>query len=176
VLSKEILLPAAAEANLSQVLSFEMDRQTPFRAKDIYFDWKTLESGGDTGQIHLEIFLVPRTEVDKTLRVLQARNLAPAGIDIFDHDHSMGMNLLPAEQRVRQANKTARFNLLAAGAAVLLLVLVMAQSLYLRTHQVEELEAAIAEVQGEARRVQRIKEQIGDSSGFCRMILTWTAW
>jgi general secretion pathway protein L len=29
---------------------------------------------------------------------------------------------------------------------------------------VAELEAAIAEVQGEARRVQRIKEQIGDSS------------
>ena len=44
VLSKEMLLPAAAEANLSQVLTFEMDRQTPFRAKDIYFDWKILET------------------------------------------------------------------------------------------------------------------------------------
>jgi general secretion pathway protein L len=164
VLSKEMLLPAAAEANLSQVLSFEMDRQTPFRAKDIYFDWKILESGSDTGQIRVGIFLVPRSEINKTLRALQIRNLAPAGIDILDHGRTMGLNLLPTEQRVRQANKTARFNLVLAGAAVILLALVMAQSLYLRSHQVAELEAAIAEVQSEARRVQRIKEQIGDSS------------
>jgi general secretion pathway protein L len=164
VLNKELLLPAAAEANLSQVLSFEMDRQTPFRAKDIYFDWRILESVSDTGQIRVEIFLVPRSEVDKTLRALQVRNLAPAGIDILDRGRTMGLNLLPAEQRVRQANRTARFNLVVAGAAVILLALVMAQSLYLRSHQVAELEVAIAEVQDEARRVQRIKEQIGDSS------------
>jgi len=164
VLSKEMLLPAAAEANLSQVLTFEMDRQTPFHAKDIYFDWKILEPGSDAGQIRVGIYLVPRSEVDKTLRVLHARNLALAGIDVIDQGRTMGLNLLPTEQRVRQVNKTARFNLVVAAAAVVLLAVVMTQSIYLRSHQVAELEAAIAEVQGEARRVQRIKEQIGDSS------------
>jgi general secretion pathway protein L len=164
VLSKEMLLPAAAEANLSQVLTFEMDRQTPFRAKDIYFDWKILEPGSDAGQIRVGIYLVPRSEVDKTLRVLHARNLELAGIDVIDQGRTMGLNLLPTEQRVRQVNKTARFNLVVAAAAVVLLAVVMTQSIYLRSHQVAELEAAIAEVQGEARRVQRIKEQIGDSS------------
>jgi general secretion pathway protein L len=141
-----------------------MDRQTPFRAKDIYFDWKILESGSDTGQIRVKIFLVPRSEVDGKLRALQALSLAPAGVDILDRGHTMGMNLLPAEQRVRQANRTARFNFVVAGATVILLALVMTQSLYLRSHQVAELEAAIAAVQDEARQVQRIKEQIGDSS------------
>jgi len=164
VLSKEMLLPAAAEANLSQVLTFEMDRQTPFRAKDIYFDWKILEPGSDAGQIRLGIYLVPRSEVDKTLRVLHVRNLELAGIDVIDQGRTMGLNLLPTEKRVRQVNKTARFNLVVAAAAIVLLAVVMAQSIYLRSHQVAELEAAIAEVQGEARRVQRIKEQIGDSS------------
>jgi len=173
VLSKEMLLPAAAEANLSQVLTFEMDRQTPFRAKDIYFDWKILEPGSDAGQIRVGIYLVPRSAVDKTLRVLHARNLTLAGIDVIDQGRTMGLNLLPTEQRVRQVNKTARFNLGLAAAAVVLLAVAMTQSLYLRSHQVAELEAAIAEVQGEARRVQRIKEQIGDSSEAATFLTVW---
>jgi len=121
VLRKEILLPAAAESNLFQVLTFEMDRQTPFRAQEVYFDWKIRERSGDSGQIK-------------------------------------------AEQRVREVNRKARMNFALAGVAILILALVMTQSLYLRAHQVSELEAAIAEVQDKARRVQRIKEQIGDSS------------
>jgi len=164
VLRKEIMLPAAAESNLSQVLAFEMDRQTPFRAQDVYFDWKILERGGDSGQIRLEIFVVPRSEVDKTLHSLQLRKLSPAGIDILDGGKTMGLNLLPPEKRVRMVNSKARMNFALAGVAVILLALVMTQSLYLRAHQVSELEVAIAEVRDEARRVQRIKEQIGDSS------------
>ena len=164
VLQKEIMLPAAAESNLSRVLAFEMDRQTPFRAQDVYFGWKIRERDGDTGQIRLEMFVVPRGEVDKTLHTLQLRNLSPAGIDIISGGKTMGLNLLPPEQRVRLVNSKVRMNFALAGVAVILLALVMTQSLYLRAHQVTELEEAIAQVQGEARRVQRIKEQIGDSS------------
>jgi general secretion pathway protein L len=76
----------------------------------------------------------------------------------------MGLNLLPAGQRVREVNRKMRMNFVLAGVAVVLLAVVMSQSLYLRSHQVAELETAIAEVQGEARLVQRIKEQIRDTS------------
>ena len=38
VLQRNLTLPAAAEENLRQVLAFEMDRQTPFKADQIYFD------------------------------------------------------------------------------------------------------------------------------------------
>ncbi len=102
--------------------------------------------------------------MDTVLHALQQRKLAPAGIDILDDDKTLGLNLLPAEQRVREVNRKARMNFALAGIAVIILALVMTQSLYLRAHQVSELEAAIAEVQDQARRVQRIKEQIGDSS------------
>ena len=164
VLSKEIMLPAAAESNLLQVLTFEMDRQTPFRAQEVYFDWKIRERSSDSGQLRLDIFIVPRRQVDSILHSLAARKLAPAGIDIAGKDKTLGLNLLPAEQRVRVVNRKARMNFALAGVAILLLALVMTQSLYLRAHQVTELEAAIAEVQDEARRVQRIREQIEDSS------------
>jgi general secretion pathway protein L len=79
------------------------------------------------------------------------------------------LNLLPEERRVRVVNRRARLNLALSLVCVLLLVFVMAQSLYLRAHQVSELEQAIADVQGEARKVLNIRKQIedtGEAAGF----------
>ncbi len=50
VLSKDIRLPQAAEANLAQVLSFEMDRQTPFTAANVFFDGKITDRVSTPGQ------------------------------------------------------------------------------------------------------------------------------
>jgi len=164
VLNREIKLPAAAESNLAQVLSFEMDRQTPFKATDVYFDWRILDRGGDSGQIKLEMFVTPRTEVDQAVTLASGRGFRLAGVDIVDGDETLGLNLLPSDQRFRIVNRKARTNMLLAAAAVVVLALVMTQSLYLRSHQVAELKDAIADVQGEARQVTAIKQQIEDSS------------
>jgi len=164
VLNRELKLPAAAESNLAQVLTFEMDRQTPFRASDVYFDWKILERGGDSGQISLEIFVAPRAEVDLLVNAVTGRGFPLAGVDIADGDRTLGLNLLPVDQRVRSATPKSRMNLALGTASIVLLALVMAQSLYLRSHQVTELEEAITSVQGGAREVMQIKQQIEDSS------------
>ncbi|MBT8059002.1 MAG: PilN domain-containing protein [Gammaproteobacteria bacterium] len=164
VLSKQISLPQAAEPNLAQVLSFEMDRQTPFKASAVYFDWNVLERGGPTGQLRLELFVVPRGEVDEAMKLLDGRGFTLAGVDVVEEGRTLGLNLLPAALRTRTINRKARLNYALGALALLLLAAVMAQSLYLRAHQVDELEGAIAQVQGEARKVMRIKEQIEDTS------------
>ena len=56
--------------------------------------------------------------------------------------------------------------------ALALLVIAMGFSLYLRGHQVQELEDAIAEVRGEAMEVDRIRKQIegaSEAAGFLAM-------
>ncbi len=164
ILSKEMTLPLATESKLAQVLTFEMDRQTPFQASDVYFGWKIRDRNGETGQITLELFVVPRKQVDQAIQLLSSRGLPPAGVDVLEDGKTMGLNLLPPGQRIREVNRKVRMNFVMAGAGAVLLALVMTQSLYLRSHQVVELEEAIAEVRGEARLVQRIKEQIGDTS------------
>jgi general secretion pathway protein L len=164
VLSKEIKLPLAAEANLAQVLAFEMDRQTPFKAAGVYFDWQVLDRTSSPGQMLLQLFVVPRPEVERAFDVLERRGLALSGIDVVDDARSLGLNLLPAERRVRVVNRRGRLNLALGLACLILLAAVMAQSLYLRAHQVSELEAAIADVQGEARKVTNIRKQIEDTS------------
>ncbi len=164
VLHRELKLPLAAESNLAQVLSFEMDRQTPFKASDVYYDWKILNRGGESGQLRLELFVAPRAEVDRLVNAVTGRGFALAGVDIRDGDRTLGLNLLPAGRRVRSVNARTRLNLVLGGACAVLLALVMAQSLYLRSHQVEELEEAIGTVQNEARQVMKIKERIQDTS------------
>jgi len=164
VLNTEVRLPAAAEPNLAQVLAFEMDRQTPFRATDVYYDWNILDRGGESGQIRLELYVAPRSEVDALIQAVSGRGFQLTGVDIVDGDNTLGLNLLPPDRRSRVTNRRVRFNMALGAVCVVLLALVMAQSLSLRSHQVHELEEAILAVQGEARAVTRIKEQIEDNS------------
>ena len=164
VLRKKLVLPRAAEANLRQVLSFEMDRQTPFRAAEVYYDWKMLESEHDGGHVHLELFVTPRRAVEASAEMLNARGLALSGIDVLDQGEPLGLNLLPLENRLRVVNPKTRLNYGLAAVALVLLVVVMAQSLNLRVERVELLEEAIAEVQDEARLVQRLRQQVMETS------------
>jgi general secretion pathway protein L len=168
-LCKELKLPLAAEANLAQVLTFEMDRQTPFKASNVYFDCKVLEREAATSQLRLQLFVAPRADVDRAVDALADRGLALAGVDVVSHGSGQGVNLLPVEHRKRAINPRSRLNLVLGLVCVVLIAAVMAQSLYLRAHQVAELEGAIAAVQGEARKVMNIREQIedtGEAAGF----------
>jgi general secretion pathway protein L len=164
VLQKEVRLPLAAEPNLAQVLTFEMDRQTPFRASNVYFDWQILDRDSASGQLRLMLYVTPRAAVDGKAEALASRGFRLAGVDIRQGGETLRLNLLPAERRARQANPRMRFNLALGGACVVLLALVMVQSLYLREHQVSALQDAIEQVQGEAREVMKTKQQIQDAS------------
>jgi general secretion pathway protein L len=164
VLNRELKLPLAADSNLAQVLAFEMDRQTPFRASDVYFDWKVLERGGDSGQLRLEMFVAPKPTVDSAVDTVSALGYRLSGVDIAAGGTTLGVNLLPADRRARRRNPKARLSYALGALAVVLLALVMTQSLYLRSHQIEELREAITGVQGEARQVMEIKKTIADTS------------
>ncbi|KAA9130769.1 PilN domain-containing protein [Marinihelvus fidelis] len=164
VLTKTVTMPLATEANLRQALAFEMDRNTPFKAGDVYFDYRILERDREKAQLRAELLLAPRGIVDASLRVLAARGVPPSGVDVEQDGRPVGVNLLPLEQRHRVVNRKARMNLLLALGAVALLVAVMLQSLWLRQHQVEQVTEAIDEVRVEARRVQNIRAQIEDAA------------
>jgi len=164
VLRIESVMPLAAEANLRQALSYEMDKHTPFQASEVYFTWQVLQRDREANHLHFELYVTPREPVEAVINKLKPLGLAPTGIDIATPDGYAGINLLPEDKRARVVNERTRINWLVAGAAIVLLVLVMAQSLWLRQHQVNKVNDAIESVRAEAMAVQQIRKQIEDAS------------
>ena len=63
-LKTSVQLPLATEENLREVLGFEMDRHTPFKADQVYYDHHVVKRDTEQGMIEVDIFLMPRLALD----------------------------------------------------------------------------------------------------------------
>jgi len=77
VLARELELPLAAEENLHEVLRFEMDRQTPFRATEVYFDYRILKRDSAAQKLWVYLQVARRTLVDNLIAHLGHWDLRP---------------------------------------------------------------------------------------------------
>ena len=59
VLRRKVELPSATAENLREVLSFEMDRHTPFKAREVYYDYRIEGANPQTDRIAVELAVVP---------------------------------------------------------------------------------------------------------------------
>lgn len=64
-LRKRLRLPLAVEENLLQTLGFELDRQTPFKPEQVYFDGIIRERHPAEQQLLAELIVLPRDAVDE---------------------------------------------------------------------------------------------------------------
>ncbi|MFT4247766.1 MAG: PilN domain-containing protein [Pseudomonas sp.] len=121
VLRRRLRLPAAAAARLHDVARFEIDRQTPFAADQVYFD---VRASGPAEQafIEAELLVVPRRALDGEHGIPEAWRATLAGIDVADAaGRPLHANLLPAAQRRVRRDPMQRWNrLLALAGGVLL--------------------------------------------------------
>lgn len=111
-LHKIVYLPIAAEENLAQVIGFELDRYTPFKAEQVYFAAKLLEKT-DSGQLKILLVFSPKPKLESALAQLQSLGVQPAWIDYdqaandYVHDPKP-YNLLPVGQKQR-SNKMGQW-------------------------------------------------------------------
>ena len=164
VLRTQVVMPLAAETNLRQALAYEMDRHTPFQAEEVFYQWRILSRDRDAGQLHFDLFVTPRGPVEAHVELLKRLGLAPTGVDVAGDDGPLGINLLPVGLRYKLVKQQVRVNWIIAAATAFLLIFVMTQSLWLREHQIQEVEEAIENVRAEALAVQQIRKQIDDAT------------
>ena len=160
-LRRRLTLPLAAEEHLASVLAFEMDRQTPFRADQIYFDHRIQKRDPTARTMLVELLAVPRPVLDQILQGLG--NLPLDAADVATGDVPAGFNLLPAERRARRVDKRLRLNLILAVSAVALLWLVMWQSLELRERAIERLDEEKSVTSASAMQSAELKRQLRDA-------------
>jgi general secretion pathway protein L len=84
VLAKTLILPLAARAELPQVLAFEMDRETPFKAEEIYWTHRIQAVERHSGQLVVRLLLVPKASLAPLVAALGAAEIVPRRAEIGD--------------------------------------------------------------------------------------------
>ncbi len=101
VLRKSIELPAAVEEDLRQALTYDLDRHTPFKADELYFDAVVSRRDAARGTVHVDLAAVRRAAVDPALKLAAAWGadvaaVVPASTDMAAPSR---VNLLPYAMR-----------------------------------------------------------------------------
>ena len=166
VLTRALNLPVAAEDNLRQVLAFEMDRQTPFKADQVYFDSRVLGHDASGRNVQVELVLIPRGRLDQELNALPSGAADLDGVDSWravPGAGRRGTNLLPPERRARRRNLRAPLNLALAALALALLVFNMHESLVNKAAAVASMRADVEQAHKAAKQVAELKKSLTDS-------------
>ena len=100
-LRKTLVLPAAVENDLRQALAYDLDRHTPFKPDDVYFDATVVERDNARGQIRVEIAAARRSQVDAAVNRAQSFGATVAAVvpEPPSAASASRLNLLPHEMR-----------------------------------------------------------------------------
>jgi general secretion pathway protein L len=122
-LVKQIELPLAALENLRQVLSFEMDRHTPFKADQVYFGFRTPQQDKSRNRITVNLIVAPRPSVDEHVELLTGWGIPVQAVYVAApaNGEDGTVNLVPSGYRATEPSGLGKLNL-----ALFLLTLVLA--------------------------------------------------
>lgn len=157
-IARILFLPAATKENLRQVVSFEMDRYTPFKAEQVYFDVKFLGKEAN-GLIRVLLVLTPKETLDKLLLDISNLGVQPVMVDFEEAENDLELepnpyDLLPEFERP-VINKTTRaLTWVGALATLLLIMAVLAYPVWRQSQIVESLKQQVKSLEKETRIVQ----------------------
>lgn len=155
-LSKDVELPLAVEENLEQSLSYQIERETPFRRDDVYFGYRVLARDVREKKIRLSLHVVPREIVNEALQLLSAWELQPAGGPAGD-----GQWLdLRFQPRVYHRNGANRLHLVLAGLNGLLLVALIAVTFVRQTETLDALQTELAAARKQADKAADLRDRV----------------
>ncbi|MCC6194309.1 MAG: pilus assembly protein PilM [Burkholderiales bacterium] len=105
VLRKKVVLPAAVEENLVQALAYDLDRHTPFKPEELYFDAVVVDRDPARGTITVDLAAARRSAVDPALRQVAAWGGEVVAIvpDPPATSARSRLNLLPVQWRSTRA-------------------------------------------------------------------------
>lgn len=88
VLRRTVELPLAARENLREVVSFELDRYTPFAAEELMFDLRPLSVDAEAQTLSVDLAAVPKTTVAALEAAVEAWGLTADTICLADDRES----------------------------------------------------------------------------------------
>ena len=159
-LLRRVSMPAATEENLAQVIGFEMDRLTPFRADEVYFDQRVLSRDAAAAQILVQIAVARREIVDARVAQLRELGVSVQGVALAEDASGQhaAFDLLPLGQRGARESANDRLIKRALLGTVIVLFLIAA---LLPVYQKRETVIAIHPLLTKAQQDAQAADAIG---------------
>lgn len=163
-LRRRLLLPGAAAERLRDVVSFEIDRQTPFAGDAVAFDARVLGRRPADGQLDVELVVVPKAALQPHLEALGPLAALLAGIDLADSaGQPLRVNLLAPAQRRLRADPARAWNLALALVAILAFGLGLWQVLANRDAAADAFQQSVDGRAAEAREASVQRRRLVDA-------------
>jgi general secretion pathway protein L len=104
-LRKRLTLPAAIESNLHQALAYDLDRHTPFKSDELYFDAAVVDRDPAHNMLQVELAAARRAIVDPMLRHAESFGARVIGVTVDPPATaaSSRLDLLPVDRPERAA-------------------------------------------------------------------------
>jgi general secretion pathway protein L len=169
---REVALPITVEDRLAQVLAFELDRLTPLKPDDLYYDFRVLRRDNAKGICVAEVLAAPKARVDAMIK--EARELG-ADVDRLvlsttDVDHGIDLFKLSRKQASEAVNSNWLTPLLALLCLGLVIALV-AYPIFKKRQYVIALMPTEAAARAEAETATVIQRQLDKQLGEYNLLL-----
>ena len=162
VLSRRMTVPAVPLDQVRSMLEFEIDRQTPFSGKQVYFDFSLIAGGSNSRQLEFELGVSPRALVDGLVERLEKWGICPQVIDTdgIRYDET-GFNLREPDA-TSEGNDNKRNLFLYAAVACAIIATPCLLSYYRAETRIHELESMEREVRVQAMDVNALRKTRDD--------------
>lgn len=163
-MQKIISLPEIAASNLQQMLTYELDRYTPFNPSQVYYDVVKLGKPVN-GQISVALLVVQRHVLDEICEQLSALGLAPAYADCEQQPITQlapkeRYNLLPQTLRHLKSKKPQVVMYCSLGILVVMLLILFVHPLWMAYQGIDKLKTHLHKVEKLALQVEDSKRGI----------------
>lgn len=161
VLLRSMLLPAASEAHLNEVMAHEIDRQTPFTADQVCYQGRVVARDPIQKQLRAELVVLPNARLDAAIARLGPLAQGLAGVDAEGADGKLlGVNLLPMARRALQSDRSRMLDLSLAFLFVALVATAMIVALKQRQSVLSDYQQRVSDATDSARDVRKLRNQV----------------
>jgi general secretion pathway protein L len=81
LLERTIVLPLAAEADLTSMLRYEMDSITPFAVEELFWTWSVVRRDRERRRLHVRISFVPKAALPSLTAALEGLGTDPCWLE-----------------------------------------------------------------------------------------------
>jgi general secretion pathway protein L len=153
-LQRDIVLPAAVEAHIPNILTNDMGRLAPFSAAEIFWNWRIVQRDEARKRLTVQFWYVPRRALQPLLEALGGFHVVPAELEVVG---PTGQVLRLSLQEPSRNRNTPRW---VPVAAALVLLAGVAVPFAMQSAKLSALDQQLSAVEPRAQRAERLRERL----------------